>query len=352
MAAAGVAGAFLWRQEPPARIKGKLLRTLKDHAWFGRTWFTPDGTTLVTSSYQRKKVAFWDLATGECLRTLEPRNAGAMSANQDGTRLVVAGDGHATLWDPRTGHLLKEMRPGFLLSEAVLFSPDDSVIAIAGSQPEIYLWSSDGERIARLEGHSARVWQVAFSPDSTLLASCGPDGSVRLWDAKTGKPGQVLTDERETISDVAFSPDGRWLASADMGSIVRVWDVATGEQLHTLDGKTSRLAFRPTGRPLLATSIRSGGPLRLWGHDRVWSATTMLEKSQSEAMAFSPDGSFLATGVGVKGDLALWDGTTGAELAVLTGHTRPVTDVAFNADATMLATVSADETVKVWSIAR
>jgi len=35
--------------------------------------------------------------------------------------------------------------------------------------------------MARLEGHSARVWDLAASEDGSLLASVSADATLKLW---------------------------------------------------------------------------------------------------------------------------------------------------------------------------
>src|SRR5262249_29066818 len=68
------------------------------------------------------------------------------------------------------------------------------------------------------------------------------------------------------------------------------------------------------------------------------------------AVAFSPDGSLLASG-GADRTVRLWDAKTGKEQAVLKGHTGNVSSVAFSPDGKTLASGSLDYTVRLWDVA-
>lgn len=66
-----------------------------------------------------------------------------------------------------------------------------------------------------------------------------------------------------------------------------------------------------------------------------------------ESVAYSPDGTMLASG---SGRIKLWDVSARRDIATLEGHTGTVHSVAFSSDGTTLASGSSDETVKLWDV--
>ena len=65
--------------------------------------------------------------------------------------------------------------------------------------------------------------------------------------------------------------------------------------------------------------------------------------------SFSPNGKMVAT-ASADETIRLWDLRLGSELRVLLGHTGPVYSVRFNHDCTILASASYDRTVRLWEI--
>ena len=202
------------------------------------------------------------------------------------------------------------------------------------------------------------VYKIACTADGKLVAiTSGPDEkpSVKILDAETGNPLASLkltTDDEEAalnatrmvlrsdlfgIGPLAFSPDGGLVAVGFSVGQVKLFNTRTGELVQTLDDEQGRLAARDT-------------PETLKSFKRAMGSVTSL--------AFSPDGSLLATGgrsfgdddvsgtfTGVSstvlettgpGRLKVWDVKAGTVKYDLAGH-RCVSAVAFSPDGNLLA---------------
>ena len=69
-----------------------------------------------------------------------------------------------------------------------------------------------------------------------------------------------------------------------------------------------------------------------------------------DSVAFSPDGTLLASG-SLDKKIRLWDVKTGGEIKQLQGHTESITSVVFAPDGKVLASGSGDGTIRLWDVA-
>src|ERR1700751_5184366 len=76
--------------------------------------------------------------------------------------------------------------------------------------------------------------------------------------------------------------------------------------------------------------------------------TLKEHKDSVEAVAFSPDGQLLASG-SADDTIKLWNPRTKQLLRTLEGHTNGVTHVTFSPDGQLLASGSTDDTIKLWN---
>src|SRR5262249_16274312 len=70
-----------------------------------------------------------------------------------------------------------------------------------------------------------------------------------------------------------------------------------------------------------------------------------------ECVAYSPGGRLLASGSADK-TVRIWDLATEQEIGTLVGHSDWVRDVSFSPDVRPLASSSLDGTVKIWALVR
>ncbi|MFL6468854.1 MAG: protein kinase domain-containing protein, partial [Pyrinomonadaceae bacterium] len=76
---------------------------------------------------------------------------------------------------------------------------------------------------------------------------------------------------------------------------------------------------------------------------------TLQQDKGVESIAFSPNGTMLATG-GMDDMIHLWDATTGEKLKTLSGHSGVVWSLEFSPDGKRLLSGSADKTARIWDI--
>jgi WD40 repeat protein len=113
-----------------------------------------------------------------------------------------------------------------------------------------------------------------------------------------------LDGHSNILQCVTFSPNGDWLATADYDHIVKIWDADSHECLKTLgetkdfDGPVDlkALAFSPDGKFL---ALKAGARLQVW-RSSPWEEVTAIRvaeprRNYNEAVVFSPDGKLLTT---------------------------------------------------------
>jgi WD40 repeat protein len=313
---------------------------VNDAAW------SPDSERIATSS--PKQVIVWNAPTPKAYETY---------TYKDPSNLV---------------------RPGITVSPpaglftAVAFGPD-SRIATGMSDGSTIVWelsAGRAEPILSLVGHDAAVETVDFNPDGARLATSSEDGAVKVWDITQGGGGH----EWSTLAGaggLAYSPDGSLLAVGSEGGHVNIYEAASGGRVLVLKGHVGRvnaIAFDPSGSTL-ATAGLVDGTARIWdaasGEEL---ARVDLARSQRDAggpcplyrtsltqafdVAFSPDGTMLATGGwGGPSSTLIWD-PSGERRRVLAQDPEEGQwgrSVDFSPDGRLVAGEGLDD-VFVWSV--
>ena len=120
------------------------------------------------------------------------------------------------------------------------YSPDGSLLAVAGYH-EVLVHKADGSGIvARLVGLSERVQKVSWSPDGKKIAVTGGSparmGEIQIWDVAQKKLELSKSLTFDTIYGASWSPDGKQVAFGCADNGVRAIDAATGKETLFMGG--------------------------------------------------------------------------------------------------------------------
>ena len=246
---------------------------------------------------------------------------------------------------------------------SLAYSRDGLTLATGDSKGRVHLWDAAiGKKKATLTGHTREVYSVEYSLGDSMLVTQSRDLTVRLWDVATGQH-KVVMDGSPHKS--VYSPDGLTLATVNLRS-VGLLDAATKQGLAALPiSDVVSLAYSRDGLTLAIGD--SEGVVRLWDAV-IGKPKAMLTRHTEEAshIVYSPDGSMLAT-AGMLGlskteltryasvsqedrEVRLWDVATGKQKATLIGHVNWVSSLAYSPDGSTLATGGADGVILLWNL--
>lgn len=201
---------------------------------------------------------------------------------------------------------------------------------------------------------------VAFAADGSRFALAGDASALQIADAEKGAPLELLPAAAAT--SLAFTPGGKLIAAGNEPR-VSIWQTENQWTLERTIGRTDdpdqlvdrvlSLDFSPDGR-LLATGgglASRSGQLKIF---RVADGQLVREmiaahRDTIHGVRFSPDGQLLATASADR-TIKLFRVADGSHVRTFEGHTHHVLGVAWQPDGKLLASCGGDQTVKLWDI--
>lgn len=214
------------------------------------------------------------------------------------------------------------------------------------------VWSPDGTQIA-CGGIS-----TSASPQVTLLHL--PSGQTTI-SMPPNPPNALNRIPASTPLSLAWSPDGTSMAIGLSEQLVNVWRLSDGSLISRYQGHqggVSTLAWSPNGQYIASScgfTIANPNNIRE-STVHIWKVTTgerilmyTGHKASINALAWSPDGNYLASGSGDQ-TVQIWHTTTGQTVHTYRGHTAEVTAVSWSSDGTRVAAASEDGTTWIWQV--
>jgi WD40 repeat protein len=308
-----------------------------------------------------------------------PVTVTALAFTPDNKKVVVSGHHELTVWDAASGKLEKRISTRARRAMAMVFLSDGK-LAVAGGRPgeegDVRIYDINGgtpknvKGIALLDGvHDKGVMVkqlldaddevlcLALSADGKKLASGGCDRLIHVWDFSGGyanvKELPPIENHADWVFGVAFSPDGKRLATASRDKTAKLWDLAAKESI---------LTFPDHQNPVYGVALKADGSTGYSvGEDnqlRAWKAAAEGKQIRASGghgkvilkLVAHPKKPLLAT-CSADQTVRLWDADKGSALRTLSGHGDYVYAVAISPDGSLIASGGFDGEVRIWKVA-
>ncbi|TDU68116.1 WD domain G-beta repeat uncharacterized protein [Prosthecobacter fusiformis] len=120
------------------------------------------------------------------------------------------------------------------------YSPDGSMIAVAGYH-EVLIHQADGSGIvARLVGLAERIQKLAWSPDGKKILVTGGsparEGEIQIWDVAKKRLELSKSLTFDTLYGASWSPDGKFIAVGCGDNGLRAFEATTGKEVVFMGG--------------------------------------------------------------------------------------------------------------------
>ncbi len=213
-----------------------------------------------------------------------------------------------------------------------------------------------------LEYADNQVMSIDFHPDGESIIAAYSDGQLHQWNLLSKKRTKTLTADKN-IEIVRYSPNGKLIASGSKNGRLIIWDSVNGKKLQTCDDYfpypitgeilppkddlASNISFSPNSQKIaipsrdqkvLIIDINSNNRVSLQGSGM-----------SARSINFSPDGQKLAISDRHETRLLNLERNNLPTQTKLEGHKSPILDSSVSGDGQMIATASADNTVKLWN---
>jgi WD40 repeat protein len=344
----------LERSDPAAALPAGATRRIGSNRFRGPSIetiaYSPDGRWLAAGNSDGK-VRLFDAWTGRTRKTFDHKGVAvaSLSFSPDGRWLASGGEAteqpakELIVWDVSGGGVKfsTDANRGF---NRIAFSADGKWLAAVGGAGKVVVWHTDSwEEFVSFEPKIGWFHDFCFAPDSKTLVYSSRRG-YQHRDLLTGQPSAIILQKPSDFNSLAVAPDSRLLAvgSSDENAVV-LRDLANNTEVRRLLGHRAQvytMAFSPDGTQLATAEQGTADAIRLWdprtGEER-GTLSAPVAAGGFRCVRYSPDGRTLAA-VYRPGGIAFWHVASGQRLFAADGHEAPIRALALSVDGSTLVT--------------
>ncbi|KAJ4460609.1 putative Protein LST8 [Paratrimastix pyriformis] len=267
-------------------------------------------------------------------------------------------------WEPTNGICYRSFQYMDSHVNRLEITPDKRYIAAAGN-PRISffdLTSSGQHAISNYDGHTNNVVEIGFQREQRWFFSGSEDGLVKVWDFRE-KQAKRAYKSSDPVTAVVLHPSQMELIAGYQNGAIRIWDLNSADSCVFETTPMPNVAVRSLtvsrdGSMLIAATSKG----RCFVYNLSTARSDVPSPSRLELQhsfpahdtyilkcLLSPNGRLLAT-CSADHTVKIWNANDFALEKTLMAHTQWVWDCVFTIDSAYLVTASSDRKAMLWEL--
>lgn len=275
--------------------------------------------------------------------------------------LAVALDKDAYLWNADNGEISNlfymDQESSDYISSVAWIQNRGNILAVGNSKNIVELWDANSQIcIRKMKSHTSRIGCLSWN--NHLLSSGSRSGVIHHHDVRVANHhvGTLRLHDQE-VCGLKWNSDGRYLASGGNDNLVAVWDSSLShdgnQPLYVLrehKAAVKAIAWCPWQSNVIATGGGTAdGRINVWNIYNGNLLNSHDAKSQISCLLWSKQHKELISSHGFQlNQLSIWKYPEMTKVCDLNGHTNRILMMALSPDEETVASVSADETLRLW----